>query len=124
MVGMISPSKSDPSMPMLGVIGIPSATAAMMPNCQPPNARLPIPPSVFGVGAFHSPLITRFRPTLKPDSPRFKLKSYHGGAFHSFVKVSAAALPQVSSILLLQVHEHFTCRPWLIRLSSFTCRAL
>src|SRR5258708_19121062 len=115
MVGMISPSKSDPSMPMLGVIGIPSATAAMMPNCQPPNARLPIPPSVFGVGAFHSPLITRFRPTLQPDSPRFKLKSYHGGAFHSVVKVSAAAPPELSSLLLVQVDRPRTFTPWLRR---------
>src|SRR6202171_2488718 len=97
MVGMISPSKSDPSMPMLGVTGIPSATEALLPNHHPPRSRLPLAPSPFGVGAFHRPLTTRCRPTLKPDSPRFNFRSYHGGAFHSLVKVSAAALPEVSS---------------------------
>src|SRR5215469_18864797 len=107
-VVMISPSISDPSIPMLGVTGMPSAADAIRPNCQPPKSPFPNAPNVLGRGASHKPLITRFRPTSNPDKPRFSLKSYQGGAFHSLVKVSAAALPEVSSILLLHVNEPCT----------------
>src|SRR5258706_9642610 len=107
-------------MPMLGVMGMPSATMAMAPNCHPPSAWLPNAPRFLGEPGFHRPLITRFRPTLKADSPRFMPNEYHGGAFHSLVKVSAAALPEVVSMLFLQVNHPSTCKPRLILLSRFT----
>jgi hypothetical protein len=102
---IISPSTSGFSIPMLGMIGILSLARAMTPNCQPPSTRSPSAPHDLGVGALYKALITTLRPTLNDDSLRISRRSYGAVAFHSLLKVSAAALPEVSPILLLQVNE-------------------
>src|SRR5882672_7093745 len=72
-VVMTSPSMSGRFMPMLGIIGIPSLTEVMTPNCHPPSKGAA--KEFFGAGGFHRALTTKFRLMSKADRPLVRPKS-------------------------------------------------
>src|SRR5690242_12031079 len=95
------------------------------PSCQPRAIQPAGPEKACGVGMSHNALTVKLRDTLKSESPRTILKSHQGiVGLKSAEKLSPAKLPDDVSMVLPHVNELRICKPWLMRFSSCTWRAL
>src|SRR5713101_4418364 len=122
---------SDMSWPLISLVmvkgqtGTPSLRVRIPPTSHPLAMKATGPWNDAGVGTSHRRLTTRLRETLKSDRPLINFKSHQGMVgFRSPAKLSPAKLPEVVSMVLLQVNETSACKPWLMRFSSSTWRAL
>src|ERR1700722_250123 len=115
--------KGSPSVPKVAVNGTPSLTLRMLPNCHPFINQATGPESDLSWGTSQVPLITKVRPMLKSERPRLLFKSNHCGLPMALANVSPTTLDELVSILLAQVKEPWSCKPWLILFCTPTSRA-
>src|SRR5205807_9512665 len=114
-----------PSTPSSGQRGTPELAWTMPPNCHPRTTQPAGPPNDFGTGTSQRASIVKVRLKLKSESPHTIRRSHHGMVgLKSAEKLSPAKLPEEVSMVLPQVNELRICKPWLMRFSTCTWRAL
>src|ERR1700730_2117241 len=95
----------------------------MAPNSQPFITHAAGPARDFRSGSCQIALTTRVRATLKSDSPRLSLKSNQCKLGMELEKASPTIVVEPVSILLPQVKDPWSCKPWLILLVSCASKA-
>src|SRR3977135_504761 len=96
----------------------------MPPNSQPPTIQAAGPVIDLGTGTCQVPLITSVRPTLKSDRPRPTAKLGQNELEIELVNWLPASVDELVSILLPQVKDPWSCKPWFSLFVIWASKAL